>query len=57
MPSRAAVDKAAMRQPQRRASVNYAYRNSANMWTRDATTPYSVALGPQDEWLRIDVIT
>jgi hypothetical protein len=37
-------------------SVSYAYDNFAGIWTQDGTNPYSTALGPQDEWLRIDVI-
>lgn len=37
-------------------SVNYAYDNFAGIWTQDGTDPYSTTLGPQDEWLRIDVI-
>jgi hypothetical protein len=37
-------------------SVNYAYDNLAGLWAQDGSNPYSVSLGPQDEWLRIDVI-
>jgi len=37
-------------------SVGYAYENWAGIWTQDGADPYSTSLGPQDEWLRIDVI-
>jgi hypothetical protein len=37
-------------------SVDYAYENSSSLWAQDGTDPYHVALGPENEWLRIDVI-